>query len=147
MRTFIALIVAVAVLGVGNVTWGNMAAPPPTPKPIHPPLAANEYEIKEGDTFTSIAIAKFHDHRFADKIAALNPGVDPNKLKIGQRIKLPPKPATSQAVSRPASQPKVLHKVPGKGVGWNRAGGVVLGLGVAALVMAGGFCFLRRRND
>ncbi|MBI4624790.1 MAG: LysM peptidoglycan-binding domain-containing protein [Verrucomicrobia bacterium] len=47
-----------------------------------------EYVIKGGDTFSKIATAQ--GLRPAD-IAAVNPGVDSSKLKVGQKIKLPKK--------------------------------------------------------
>ncbi len=49
---------------------------------------ADEYVIKAGDTFAKIARA--HGTTLAD-IAAVNPGVDSSKLKVGQKIKLPAK--------------------------------------------------------
>jgi LysM repeat protein len=47
-----------------------------------------EYVIKAGDTFAKIARANGCSP--AD-VAAVNPGVDSSKLKIGQKIKLPKK--------------------------------------------------------
>ena len=47
-----------------------------------------EYVVKGGDTFSKIAAA--HGVKPAD-IAALNPGVESGKLKVGQKIKLPKK--------------------------------------------------------
>ena len=48
----------------------------------------DEYVIKSGDTFAKIARAQ--GVSLAD-IQAVNPGVDPSKLKVGQKIKLPKK--------------------------------------------------------
>jgi LysM repeat protein len=48
----------------------------------------DEYIVKAGDTFAKIARA--HGCSIAD-IAAVNPGVDSSKLKVGQKIKLPMK--------------------------------------------------------
>jgi len=47
-----------------------------------------EYVIKAGDTFAKIARA--HGCSPSD-VAAVNPGVDSSKLKVGQKIKLPKK--------------------------------------------------------
>src|SRR5580765_1927420 len=52
-----------------------------------PPAAATEYTIAKGDTFSSIG-KKFHVTVAA--ITAANPGIDPAKLKIGQKIHVPP---------------------------------------------------------
>ena len=48
-----------------------------------------EYVIKAGDTFAKIGRA--HGGFTGSEVAAVNPGVDPSKLKVGQKIKLPQK--------------------------------------------------------
>jgi LysM repeat protein len=48
----------------------------------------DEYIIKSGDTFAKIARAQ--GATLAD-VQTVNPGVDPSKLKVGQKIKLPAK--------------------------------------------------------
>jgi nucleoid-associated protein YgaU len=58
----------------------------PTPPP---PTPARTYTIASGDTFTNIAAKLYGSERFWVDIAQANPTVDPNKLKIGQEIKLP----------------------------------------------------------
>jgi LysM repeat protein len=68
-------------------------APMATPEtPPGPPMApqATEYTIAQGDTFSALA------KKFGVKIKAIeeaNPGVDPAKLKIGQKIHIPAPPA------------------------------------------------------
>jgi LysM repeat protein len=49
---------------------------------------SGEYVIKPGDTFAKIARAQ--GFNLAD-VAAVNPGVDSSKLRVGQKIKLPKK--------------------------------------------------------
>lgn len=72
---------------------------PAQPKPIEslssPVPAATTgsgtYVIQPGDTFIKIARKLFNDeHRYKD-IMALNPGVDPHKLRVGQVINVPEK--------------------------------------------------------
>jgi len=63
----------------------NAAPPEPTPPPA-PPATGTEYSIAKGDTFGKLA-KKFHVSVKA--IEAANPGVDPAKLKIGQKIQIP----------------------------------------------------------
>ena len=60
-------------------------------KGSHGPVVAGpgEYVIKAGDTFAKIGRAN-GGFSGAD-VAAVNPGVDPAHLKIGQKIKLPQK--------------------------------------------------------
>jgi LysM repeat protein len=48
-----------------------------------------EYVIKAGDTFAKIGRA--HGGFTSAEVASVNPGVDPSKLKVGQKIKLPQK--------------------------------------------------------
>lgn len=48
-----------------------------------------EYVIKAGDTFAKIGRA--HGGFTGAEVAAVNPGVDASKLKVGQKIKLPAK--------------------------------------------------------
>ncbi len=43
------------------------------------------YTIQSGDTFGSIAI---HFHVTVDDIIALNPGIEPTALRVGQQIKV-----------------------------------------------------------
>ncbi|MCI0397846.1 MAG: LysM peptidoglycan-binding domain-containing protein [Chloroflexi bacterium] len=59
------------------------ATPTPTPTPI-------VYVIEEGDTLLAIAIERYTT---VDEITALNPGLVPELLQIGQQVILPP-PAT-----------------------------------------------------
>ncbi len=74
------------------------------PAASSPPAAtANSYTIKSGDTFTSIATALYGDAAKWVDIAQANPMVDPQKLKIGQVIRLP-----SDAELRAAAEPPPL---------------------------------------
>ena len=61
--------------------------------------ATTEYTIKAGDTGVSIAKDWFGDGNKWTLISKANPWVDFNKLQIGQKIKLPPKNATTAAVA------------------------------------------------
>ena len=54
----------------------------------------------------------------------------------------PPRPPAS----RPTTSSQPATKPLGKTAAWNRAGGIALGLGAAALVAAGGLYLARRRN-
>jgi LysM repeat protein len=76
--------------------------PPPTtgvtPVPMPPPTTAggSEYVIKAGDSFYTIAK---QNGTSLKAIQNANPGVDPRRLKIGQKINLP---APSAAPTTPA---------------------------------------------
>ncbi len=56
-------------------------------------LAGDTYAIKRGDTFATIAAAKYGNSKYWKVIADANPGVDSRRLKVGQSIKLPELPS------------------------------------------------------
>lgn len=68
--------------------------------------AEAEYTVKAGDTGTSIAKQWFGDPNKWILISKANPWVDFNRLRIGQKLKMPPKDATS--VKPPAAQPVTM---------------------------------------
>jgi len=52
--------------------------------------AANKsYTIKKGDTLFSIAKSQFGSGRDWQKLVSANPGLDPQKLRVGQQIVIP----------------------------------------------------------
>jgi LysM repeat protein len=76
-----------------------VSAPPVVEPPAQPvaPTGATEYTIVKGDILEKIA-TKFHVTIKA--ITDANPGIEPTKLKIGQKIHIPapPAPAATTAV-------------------------------------------------
>jgi LysM repeat protein len=68
-------------------------APIETPATTAVPASATDYAIVRGDSFSTLA-TKFHVS--AKAIADANPGVQPTKLQIGQKIHIPA-PAASTA--------------------------------------------------
>jgi LysM repeat protein len=76
-----------------------VTAPVPVETPVPPtvPAGATEYAIVKGDSFSTLA-KKFHVPVKA--ISDANPGVEPTKLKIGQKIHIPaPTAPTAPAVT------------------------------------------------
>lgn len=90
------------VVAVPAAPTNTVAAPTVTPEPPPaPPIAsqATEYTIAQGDTFSALA------KKFGVKVKAIeeaNPGVDPAKLKIGQKIHIPAPPAAAAPGATPA---------------------------------------------
>ncbi len=75
------------------VTTTNVVTTPPVTETTPPAnTTGTEYTIQQGDTFGALA-KKFNVKVKA--IEAANPGVDPTKLKIGQKIQIPPAAAAA----------------------------------------------------
>jgi LysM repeat protein len=77
----------------------NNTPPPPVP-PALPVAETEDYTIVKNDTYATIAKGK---HTTAKAIADANPGVDPKKLKIGQKIHLPAAASGSSTSGTPAA--------------------------------------------
>jgi nucleoid-associated protein YgaU len=56
-----------------------------------PSATGEEYVIKEGDSYDSIAKAKYGSASYSGLIADANPGLKATALRVGKRIVLPPK--------------------------------------------------------
>lgn len=52
-------------------------------------IASGTYTIKKGDTLYSIARQRYGDGKQWTRIAAANPGIRPEALKVGQTIVIP----------------------------------------------------------
>lgn len=84
----------------------------PTPPPVRPTTptagtpAATTYEVQRGDSLWSIAQEHLGDGNLWPRIQAANPGLNPQTLKVGQRINLPPKEATATPEPAPTPAPR-----------------------------------------
>ena len=108
---------AVEMDGLTGQTGRHVSAPPPAPEPVAgakpAPAGAGVYVVQPGDILGRVAI-KHGVSRQA--ILDANPSVkDPNKLKVGQKLKIPPrgtgisdKPATPKTAAAPAAPKKTL---------------------------------------
>ena len=72
----------------------------PAPKP-----QLTNYQVKAGDSMSSIAQSWLGDATRWQLIAAANPGVDPMALQIGQTLKLPVESLQASALQVPVSAP------------------------------------------
>lgn len=54
------------------------------------------YVIQPGDTFSSIALEHYGDSRFYKLILDANPKIDPNRMKVGMTITIPPMSNSTQ---------------------------------------------------
>lgn len=94
-----------------NVAVGTMepatSAPPAAPvlpepivTPVQPLPQATEYSVLKGDTLIGIA------SKFGVTVKALqeaNPGIEPTRLQIGQKIQVPPPSATPASIPATAA--------------------------------------------
>jgi len=80
----------------GDVVTGRLRRPDTGPR--------NSYVIQAGDTLYGIAMEKYGDARFVPAIEAANPGLDPNRLRVGERITLPEKKPSAPKPAEPKRQ-------------------------------------------
>lgn len=72
-----------------------MAAPAPVAvEPVYAPApvtstGARSYTVKKGDTLYGIARREYGDASRVKDILAANPGINPNVIKVGQKLNLP----------------------------------------------------------
>jgi nucleoid-associated protein YgaU len=78
---------------------------------VQRPAAAGTYTVKKGDTLSGIAKSQLGSANRYGEIAALNPGLDPKRMKVGQTLKLPGG-ASASAGTQAASAPKVAKATP-----------------------------------
>ena len=68
----------------------------------------NTYVIASGDTLYDIAMQKYGDPKFVQAIQEANPGLDPARLRVGDRIVLPePKKEKPAQAEEQKKRPKV----------------------------------------
>lgn len=67
----------------------SSATPPAVATPVAVAPAARTYVVQKGDTLTSIARAHYGDGNQWRKIAAANPKLNPNAVRVGQELVVP----------------------------------------------------------
>jgi LysM repeat protein len=84
--------------------------PPAADTTPAPPAAATDYTIVAGDSFSKIA-SKFHVTVSA--LMAANPGLEPTKLQVGKKIKIPPPAPVTNTTSQtaPPANGEVVYSV------------------------------------
>jgi lipoprotein NlpD len=85
---------------------GTSARAAPAPAPGTPP---GYYVVKKGDTLYSIALNHGQDHK---DVAAWNKLDDPNKLEVGQQLRVAPPEGSAVAVARPIAGPAAVEVRP-----------------------------------
>ncbi|MFO8015187.1 MAG: LysM peptidoglycan-binding domain-containing protein [Phycisphaerae bacterium] len=67
----------------------------------------NTYVIASGDTLYDIAMQKYGDPKYVQTIQEANPGLDPSRLRVGDRIILPKPKQAQPARAQKAKRQKV----------------------------------------
>ncbi len=78
-------------------------APGPRPAATQPPRARRTHIIQAGDTLWDIARKYYGSYAHVDHIKAANPGLNPKRLRIGQRITIPSLPEKTPRPPRPGA--------------------------------------------
>jgi LysM repeat protein len=76
------------------------------PDPVPANAQSKQHTIQQGDNYYVLAEKYYGSHagRFVQLIAKANPDKDPARLKIGDVLVIPPKPADAQTAPAPAPQ-------------------------------------------
>ena len=90
---------------VERVAPPQVQTPPPTPAPTVIPPEFETYPVKQGETFETIAKARYGSSRLHTAIARANPMKDPRRLKPGDQIRLPKDPSNIQGKPAPTLAP------------------------------------------
>jgi nucleoid-associated protein YgaU len=78
------------------------------------PAPIERHRVQEGDTFSDLAISYYGSERYTQFLVASNPEIaDPNRLRIGMVVKIPPKPEEGS--------PAGATRAPGRSSPANRA--------------------------
>lgn len=73
--------------------------PKTLPKPKRSPIIRT-HVIEAGDNFALLSDHYYGDQKFARFLAEANPGVEPYRMKIGMKIKIPPIPRNTSAAPK-----------------------------------------------
>lgn len=97
------------------------AAPAAAPKQAAKPAAAvaaapkakggRTYVVKSGDTLARIAARECGSSKAASQIASLNPGINPDRIKVGDKLVLPASSGAKSSGTLVAAAPRSKSKV------------------------------------
>lgn len=86
-------------------------APAEPERPRVTPPDYTMYTVRSGDTMSSIAQDWFGDAGKWDLIAKANPFVDPNRLAVGDELRLPPRDAEREEIEGRAGDRPTVYRV------------------------------------
>jgi nucleoid-associated protein YgaU len=88
----------------------------PASKPAQPVAGApaksggRSYTVQRGDTLSSIAAKQLGDSNRWKDIQAVNPGLDPNRLRVGDALRLPQIAGGAQVARAESAAPAAIRK-------------------------------------
>lgn len=99
-------------IGTGTTTGVNPTAPiaaisQPTTLASTPAIAATSettHRVQAGETLSSIAAKHYGNANLFTLLVRANPQIDPNRLRIGAQIKIPPAPGTTPSATSSAPE-------------------------------------------
>lgn len=79
-------------------------------------MAVETHKVQTGDSLTSLAQTYYGDTKYAKILADANPKLaDPNRLKVGTLINIPPLPTNADALLAGTTGAKAAEKVDASG--------------------------------
>ena len=79
---------------------------------VQPTAAARTYVVAAGDTLSGISVTYYGTETQWNRIADANPQVDPDRLRIGTRLKIPAYTPRSARAARPAASSTTSRPLP-----------------------------------
>jgi nucleoid-associated protein YgaU len=87
---------------------GRVVTRPLVEEKREPEPAGRTHEVAPGDTLYDIAIQYYGGPSYVEYILAANPGVDPDALQVGERLRLPEREQAPAAAPKPKKpEPKI----------------------------------------
>lgn len=102
--------------GIGSTTTPPKTDSALAPKVNVPEAATETHKVQTGDSLTSLAQTYYGDTKYAKILADANPKLaDPNRLRVGTLINIPPLPANADAQLAASNGSKPAEKVDANG--------------------------------
>lgn len=92
--------------GSGNLTGPNTTSTLTTQSPA---AGESKHVVANGETLSTIAAEHYGSSKYFQLIADANPSVNPNRLKIGQELRIPARPANAEPSNAAAASAQLAN--------------------------------------